>query len=86
MKEKKISIVGGAGFLGTRLEARLKKSNILCKIYDKDHSHKAEENSCLDIEVPESLERLSGAEAFINLAAEHRDDIRPLSRYDDVTV
>lgn len=58
----------------------------MCKIYDKDHSHKAEENSCLDIEVPESLERLSGAEAFINLAAEHRDDIRPLSRYDDVNV
>lgn len=40
----------------------------------------------LDVEDPESLDKIGGATSIINLAAVHRDDVRPLSRYDDVNV
>jgi nucleoside-diphosphate-sugar epimerase len=32
------------------------------------------------------MDSISGADALINLAAEHRDDVRPLSLYDEVNV
>ena len=35
---------------------------------------------------PGTLDSLKGSTAIINLAAVHRDDVRPLSRYDDVNV
>jgi nucleoside-diphosphate-sugar epimerase len=39
-----------------------------------------------DVEDTQSLHQLQNMSCIINLAAVHRDDIRPLSRYDDVNV
>ena len=40
----------------------------------------------LDVEDADSLDSISAAHTIINLAAVHRDDVRPLNRYDDVNV
>ena len=81
-----IAIIGGAGFLGTRLVSRIKASTIEYSIFDIDQSKLLENMMYLDVEDPESLDKIRGATCIINLAAVHRDDVRPLSRYDDVNV
>lgn len=87
MLKDKIALVGGAGFVGSRLSNRLEHSSSDFCIFDIDlskatHRHK----SLLDVEIPSSLDKLSGFDCIINLAAVHRDDIQPLSRYDDVNI
>ena len=85
MKQSKIAILGGAGFLGSRLGNRLFNSDIAFKKYDIEA--KSDTNiSSLDIEKTDTLNQLEGANTIINLAAVHRDDIRPIRRYDDVNV
>jgi nucleoside-diphosphate-sugar epimerase len=81
-------IVGGSGFIGTRLAKRLQTSEHSFRIVDKAQSQAYPDFVRLaDVR---SLEALSGAipddGVIINLAAEHRDDVRPLSLYDDVNV
>jgi len=82
MKEK-IAIIGGGGFLGTRLAKRM-AGNYNFDVFDI--SRKDSDNIYIDVEDKNSLKKLSGYDCIINLAAVHRDDIRPLSRYDDVNV
>jgi nucleoside-diphosphate-sugar epimerase len=81
-----IFIIGGAGFLGTRLNSRFDKKGQ--KIVRGDIALESHQENILqlDLESPESLEQIRATSAIINLAAVHRDDIRPLSRYDDVNV
>ena len=81
-----IAIIGGAGFVGTRLVSRFAASAIGYSIFDIDQSKLLENMIYLDVEDPESLDKIGGATSIINLAAVHRDDVRPLSRYDDVNV
>lgn len=83
-----ILITGGSGFIGTRLIDDLLKENHAIKIFDKVISHKYPEltiqgdvrdenaltNACIDIDV------------IYNLAAEHTDDVTPLSLYADVNI
>jgi GlcNAc-P-P-Und epimerase len=80
-----IAMIGGSGFVGSRLFKRFEDQGVECIIYDIDKtpSHNVE---YFDVENPESLVNLSGHDAIINLAAVHRDDVRPLSRYDDVNI
>ena len=82
MREK-IAIIGGAGFLGTRMAKRMTGNYDfdVCDISRKD-SH----NIFIDVEDKTSLKKLSDYDCIINLAAVHRDDVRPLTRYDDVNV
>jgi nucleoside-diphosphate-sugar epimerase len=85
----KISIVGGSGFVGTRLVSRLKNNNNKeIKIIDKSSSIAFPEVVELsDVRSIDDLRRSISLDAVIvNLAAEHRDDVRPLSLYDDVNV
>ena len=77
-------IVGGAGFVGTRLKAFFDKMSKKYVIGDIENS--AEKIIKLDIEDIDTLDHIAGSDCIINLAAVHRDDIRPLSRYDDVNV
>jgi len=84
MNYKNIAIIGGAGFVGTRLAARFDLSGVKHTIYDINK--RSEGMVFCDVESEESLEKIEGAIVIVNLAAEHRDDIRPLSRYDDVNV
>lgn len=86
MNNKEVAIVGGAGFVGSRLTARFRKGNIFSNKYDIDLSNHLDKSIYLDVEDVDSLDQLAGVSTIINLAAVHRDDVRPLSRYDDVNV
>jgi GlcNAc-P-P-Und epimerase len=83
MKVSEIAIIGGAGFVGSRLTARFNKRNVVSQQYDIDLR-----SNCkyLDVEDIVSFRQLSDVDTIINLSAVHRDDVRPLSRYDDVNV
>lgn len=82
----KIIIIGGSGFLGSRLISRFKTKSVDYKCYDINPSFDMKASSYLDVEDIGSRKQFAGAETIINLAAVHRDDVRPLSRYDDVNV
>lgn len=85
-KDKEVAIVGGAGFVGSRLSTRLNRSHIYSNKYDIDLTNKQDTSIFLDVEDTSSLEKLKNVSTIINLAAVHRDDVRPITRYDDVNV
>lgn len=85
-KVDRVSILGGAGFLGTRLSKRFRAIGQAHNICDLATVDEAEQVIITDIEDRESLECVADSDCIINLAAMHRDDIRPTSRYDDVNV
>ncbi|MDX9801963.1 MAG: NAD-dependent epimerase/dehydratase family protein [Spirochaetia bacterium] len=83
-----ICVVGGSGFIGTRLCRRLsvKKSEFL--VVDK---RKGSEFPSLtetaDVTDTESLRRaVPEKSVIVNLAAEHHDNVSPVTLYDDVNV
>jgi nucleoside-diphosphate-sugar epimerase len=81
-------VIGGSGFIGTRLGRLLTQSAVDFKILDKAVSGLYPNRTVLaDVREVETL-RVSIHEGatVINLAAEHRDNVRPLSLYDDVNV
>ena len=80
-------IIGGSGFIGTRVSMRLSQSEQPFQIVDKAQSELFPDNVLTaDVRKPLSLSFSIEPSAFINLAAEHRDDVRPLSLYDEVNV
>jgi nucleoside-diphosphate-sugar epimerase len=81
-----VALVGGAGFVGTRLASRLESSCVSYTIGDIDISAGSPKVFHLDVEDLSSLEQLKGVSTIVNLAALHRDDVKPVSRYDDVNV
>ena len=86
MSEVGIGIIGGAGFVGSRLSMRFDRVGrkyLVCDINTEDRSDNI---IYLDVEDEKSLDQLGGFKCIINLAAVHRDDVRPLTRYDDVNV
>lgn len=84
----KIYVIGGSGFIGSVFCQRLSvNQNIDFQIVDKIGSYLFP-NKCLiaDIRHPILLDDASDCTAIVNLAAEHRDDVRPFSLYDEVNV
>jgi len=83
-----ITIIGGSGFVGTRLTTRLLAVGHTIKIADKNDSRKYPHLRIFaDVREPETLEKaIIDSDVVINLAAEHRDDVTPKSLYDDVNV
>lgn len=83
-----VAVIGGAGFVGTRLCELLRDDGIEFLIVDKRASESFPDRSLLaDVRDQAALERVLPADAvWINLAAEHRDDVSPKSLYDDVNV
>ena len=79
-----ISIIGGAGFLGTKLSSILSNANVKHKTFDISFDESS--SNFIDVENIDSLEKLKNSSVIINLAAVHRDDIKPISRYDDVNI
>lgn len=86
---QKINVIGGSGFIGTRLVRRLRLNEQLSvQITDKVLSKSYPDIAVLgDVRSVEQLRAsISNESVIVNLAAEHRDDVRPLSLYDEVNV
>lgn len=83
-----IAIVGGSGFIGTRLTKRLLEEGHNVKIIDivksKTYPDLWIEGNVRNEKV--LIYALQGCNVIYNLAAEHKDDIRPLSLYHEVNV
>lgn len=77
----KIAITGASGFIGQRLIALLQNAGHECVTID------LRAPSPIDIlDLPALTAALKGCDAVYALAAEHRDDVTPRSRYYDVNV
>ncbi len=84
-----ILIIGGSGFIGTRLTQRLfRRGQLNIKIFDKSPSRKFSDLVTIgDVRSKGQLRTaILERSVIINLAAEHRDNVRPLSLYDEVNV
>jgi nucleoside-diphosphate-sugar epimerase len=85
---ERIVVLGGSGFIGTRLVTRLLRAGHDVTIGDKAESSAfpGRWTRC-DVRDIDALRRIVvGADVVINLAAEHRDDVTPTRLYDDVNV
>jgi nucleoside-diphosphate-sugar epimerase len=84
----KILITGGSGFIGTRLVDELLKEKHTVKIYDKVISEKYPQLTTIgDVrELKQLTEATKDIDIIYNLAAEHADNVTPLSLYEDVNV
>lgn len=82
-----ITLIGGSGFVGTRLIELLKDEYQIRNI-DKRESHFHNDITVTgDVRDQTSVSRhLAGADLVVLLAAEHRDDVSPVSLYYDVNV
>jgi nucleoside-diphosphate-sugar epimerase len=82
-----ISLIGASGFVGTRLIDLLKDKYTIVN-FDKQQSKKYPElTTILDIRNKGALlPLLNGFDLVVLLAAEHRDDVSPISLYYDVNV
>jgi len=84
-----ISVIGGSGFIGTSLAQIFLDSNHSVEILDKQESgkfpHLWKEVDIRDIDaIRRNLSKYT--DVIVNLAAEHRDDVTPVSLYDEVNV
>lgn len=83
----KITLIGGSGFVGTRLIDLLRHDYQLRNI-DKRQSHFFQDITVIgDVRDKDKVvELLEGTDVVVLLAAEHRDDVSPVSLYYDVNV
>jgi len=83
-----IAIIGGSGFIGSRLAKRFVDNKVEFIIVDKVKSPFFNDKTLIaDVRDFEALKKsIIGVSAVINLAAEHRDDVSPKSLYDEVNV
>ena len=80
-------ITGGSGFIGSNLCQALERDGESFRIIDRRPSPFYPDQAIeMDILDQERLVQSVTGDTIIHLAAEHRDDIRPLSRYDQVNV
>lgn len=89
MDKRKIAIVGGSGFIGSCLVKRLAaRCDLTLQIVDIKQSRDFPQwYQYGDVTQPDSLRQaLAGCEVVINLAAEHQDNVAPISRYYQVNV
>ena len=84
----KVLVIGGSGFIGSRLLESLVERGHDVTNFDRA----AKPGSTVPFvkgdvrSVAELTAAAAGHDAIVNLAAEHRDDVQPLSRYTEVNV
>lgn len=86
---KIVNLIGGSGFIGSRLARQLtSKKTLSVQITDKVQSKAFPDLVTFgDVRSVEQLRRsIAVGSVIINLAAEHRDDVKPLSLYDEVNI
>lgn len=77
-----ISILGGAGFVGTNLSRRMFEQQGTFSIWDLQTSQAfPERTGVLDIRIKEDLRAKLKGDIVVNLAAVHRDDVTDLNEY-----
>ncbi|MDI6703417.1 MAG: NAD-dependent epimerase/dehydratase family protein [bacterium] len=81
-------VIGGSGFIGTALIRELLMRGYSIRNFDKNPSVEFRKFSVIgDVRDQEALnEELKGVDVVFNLAAEHRDDVTPVSLYYDVNL
>ena len=84
----KILVIGGSGFIGTHLIRELNQQGHEVKIFDINPSPAFPEQIRIgDVrDIQALLESMQGIDIVYNLAAEHRDDVTPVSLYYDVNI
>ncbi len=87
-KDFKVVVIGGSGFIGTKLVQTLLDNNNHVTIFDKVASTQFPEISIVgDVRDSTALTNaMIDHDVIINLAAEHRDDVYPKSLYYEVNV
>ncbi|MFG6621513.1 NAD-dependent epimerase/dehydratase family protein [Sulfitobacter sp. 1A05707] len=85
--EKRVCVVGGSGFIGTRLCRNLKAAGIPFHILDLKISRQFPElTTKIDIRDRNALSSTLDGDVIIHLAAVHRDDVRDKSLYTQTNV
>lgn len=84
----RVLVTGGSGFIGSRLVEELLKKGHTVRILDKAMSSRYPDICQIgDVRDPEAVDRaVKDVDLVYNLAAEHRDDVRPISLYYEVNV
>lgn len=86
----KIALIGGSGFVGTRLIDILKQApeKYTCKNIDLLPSHFFNDITTIgDVRDQEQMDReLAGVDLVVLLAAQHRDDVSPVTLYYETNV
>ncbi len=84
----KITVIGGSGFVGSRLIHLLKQTDFELLNIDKQQSGQHPEITKIAnvSDVQKLTELLNGTDVVILLAAEHKDNVSPVSLYYDVNV
>lgn len=85
---RQIGVIGGSGFIGAALVEVLREQGHAVRIIDIERSARHPELwTAADVRDRAALEQACrGCEVLYNLAAVHRDDVRPRSLYDEVNV
>lgn len=88
MASGEVVLIGGSGFVGSRLCRRLKGEGRAFSIIDRRPSAAFPGRTTVaDVGSPAALEgALPTGATVVNLAAEHRDDVTPVERYAEVNV
>ncbi|MHC6200077.1 NAD-dependent epimerase/dehydratase family protein [Elizabethkingia miricola] len=85
----KIAVIGGSGFVGTRLiDILISAGQYNLLNIDKNVSEKFPDISVIGnvMDKDTLISQLQGTDVVVLLAAEHRDDVAPVSLYYDVNV
>ncbi len=84
---KKITVIGGSGFVGTNLCRQLSLKQQDFEIIDLKISNQFPEKCKIaDVRDAETLRKTITGEVVVNLAAVHRDDVRDKSEYQRTNV
>lgn len=84
---RKITVIGGSGFIGTYLCLRLSKKGVPFEIIDlKRSSLFPDQTKVADIRDLDSLRKAITGQVVVHLAAVHRDDVRDSALYYETNV